>query len=125
MYTVAIVGSRTFADLGLVQRIIQRLLERHGSSLRIVSGGAMGADRIAASTARAREIPVIEHLADWERLGRSAGFARNRDIVADADEVIVLFAAGPRSRGSQHSLSLALDARKPVHVYHEGRWTKS
>jgi hypothetical protein len=121
-FIVAIVGSRGFTDTMLVQRCVRRLLALH-DNLRIVSGGARGADRQAELAAAELDVPIVIHPAEWDRFGRSAGFRRNETIVNDADMLVAFFADGPRSRGTTHSLSLALTKGIPVHVYHGGTWS--
>ena len=120
--SVAIVGSRTFSDYALVVKIIDRLITQSGGDLVIVSGGASGADSIAEDAAHMRLVPVTVILPDWNKFGKSAGFRRNKEIIASADRVIALFGDGPRSKGTQHSVNLAIAAGKLVHIYHEGRW---
>jgi predicted Rossmann fold nucleotide-binding protein DprA/Smf involved in DNA uptake len=120
---VAIVGSREFKDEALVNAILTKLAA-NDPDVWIVSGGARGADTLAATACYDHNLKCTVHKADWNGpLGKGAGFARNKLIVEDADMVIALFADGPKSRGTMHTVGLALLAKKPVHAYHEGRWT--
>lgn len=119
---VAIVGSRGFTDSALVERTVKALLDKH-SDLVIVSGGAAGADTLAARAGALLGVRTITHWPEWEKFGKSAGFKRNALIVADADLVIAFFAPGPRSKGTANTVALALGASKPTRIYHEGRWT--
>lgn len=118
---VAIVGSRGFAEGRVIRAAIERLASIH-PDLTIVSGGAQGADSIAAFWARELSLPTLIHRPDWDRLGKRAGFERNKLIVRDADMVLAFYAPGPRSRGTSHTVDLAEQAGKELHVYHEGRW---
>lgn len=111
---VAIVGSRTFMDTKLVERVIRRLLERDPEVV-IVSGGAHGADTLAEKIARKLcKRPPIVFPADWSK-GKGAGFARNQQIVAACEQVIGFWDGA--SRGTLHTLTLAIAAEKPVFVY--------
>lgn len=107
---VAIVGSRDWPDPVAVVLAVENL----PTGTVVVSGGARGVDRIAADAARARGLEVVEHLPDWERLGRRAGFVRNCAIVDDCDRVIAF--QHERSRGTQHTIDLAERLGKPVQV---------
>ena len=52
-----------------------------------ISGGAHGADSLAARFASEHNVPLKVFSADWAHLGWPAGPLRNRDIVARADTV--------------------------------------
>lgn len=125
MMYVAVVGSRGFADAAVIRSAIRRWMVLAPEGVAIVSGGARGADSLGEAIARELSLPTIVHLPEWDRFGRSAGFRRNEHIVRDADVVLAFYAPGPRSAGTSHTVRLALDAGKPVHVYHEGRWSPS
>lgn len=98
MKTIGIIGSRsrdTEADFHTVYDAF-RLIFEEGD--RIVSGGCpKGGDRFADRIAKVRGLTIITHYPDWARFGIQAGFARNTNIVRDAD---VLIACIPTS-GSQ------------------------
>lgn len=121
---VAIVGSREFADMPLIRRSIDRLLAVHGTDLEIVSGGARGADSIAESICRGADVPFKQFPADWDKFGKSAGFRRNEQIVAYSDMVLAFMAPGREyTRGTRHTVELAVKAGKETHVYFNGAWT--
>ena len=52
----------------------------------IVSGGAVGIDRLAAAYARERGITLTEFLPDYGRYGRVAPLRRNAEIAAYAEQ---------------------------------------
>jgi len=123
--TLAIVGSRDFRERGVIRRSIARWIERaaaQGDTLRVVSGGARGADTIGQTEATGLGVDVIVHPALWDLHGKAAGFIRNEDIVRDATVVLAFFAPGAKSRGTSHTVGLAKKAGKPVYAYHEGAW---
>jgi predicted Rossmann fold nucleotide-binding protein DprA/Smf involved in DNA uptake len=113
MLTVAIVGSRDDARPAAVRAFVAALARKHPGCT-VVSGGARGVDSIAAA-AREVGLAMREFPADWARLGRGAGFVRNRAIV-DAAQVVVAFWDG-RSRGTAHTIGLAREAGRQVVVY--------
>jgi hypothetical protein len=53
--------------------------------------------------------------ADWNKYGKRAGFLRNAEMVSEAD-VLFAFWDG-KSKGTKHSIDLALDKGIPVFVY--------
>lgn len=109
---VAIVGSRDYRNLQAVRDYVDRLPE--GSI--VVSGGARGVDKTAEMAAKARSLQTIVLPAVWDGpLGKRAGFARNVDIVAAADMVVAFWDC--ESRGTAHSIALALAMKKPVALF--------
>lgn len=113
----AIVGSREYPHLDLVRAFVRKLPT--GSV--VVSGGARGVDSVAEEAARECGLGAIVIPADWSQ-GRGAGIARNADIVAAAD-IVVAFWDG-KSRGTQNSMSRAVEAGKPLWVCGATRaWT--
>jgi hypothetical protein len=107
---VAIVGSRNFKDLTAVVDYVLSLPE----GTLIVSGGAKGVDSVAADAARIKGLVVREYLADWENLGKAAGFIRNKDIVAGAERVVAFWDG--TSKGTLSSINLAKQMDKPLAV---------
>ncbi len=107
---IAVVGSRDYPNLEEVRQFVR---EQELTTV-IVSGGARGVDSVAVEEARKLRMPYEIYPADWNRYGRSAGFRRNQTIVDAADEVIAFWDG--KSRGTQHTISLAKAAGKPVRV---------
>jgi predicted Rossmann fold nucleotide-binding protein DprA/Smf involved in DNA uptake len=108
---VAIVGSRAFSDLESVRRFVQTL----PVGTVIVSGGARGVDRCAATAARDHGLRVVEYLAQWDRWGRRAGFIRNQQIVQRCDRLVAFWDGS--SSGTRHSIELARQLGRPVIVH--------
>jgi len=107
---VGVVGSRSFSDY----EFLKEMLQWHDIKL-IVSGGAKGADQLAEKYAAERGIPTRIRKPNWDKHGRGAGFIRNKEIVETSDEIIAFWDG--KSRGTKHTIGLAEDAGKPVHVY--------
>lgn len=110
---VAVVGSRGYPNEGLVRAFVRTLAARDPKTV-IISGGARGVDTWAADEARKAGLDVEEYLADWDRLGRTAGFARNTTIVEQSD-VVVAFHDG-RSRGTLDTIRKTQGAGKRLFV---------
>lgn len=83
---IAVVGSRTFSKYAL----LKQTLDEYGIET-IVSGGARGADSLAARYAKENSIRLIELKPDWQGKGKSAGFQRNGNIVDESDGVIAFW----------------------------------
>ncbi len=105
---LAVIGSRAFADVELLERTLDQL-----RFTCLISGGSQGADRVAESYARARGIPVEIFKPDW-RMGRGAGPARNTQII-EACEHVVAFWDGT-SKGTKDAISKARAKGRPVVV---------
>lgn len=111
MLTLAIVGSRDFADAHLFAATVNAWIAEHGRPDRIVTGCARGADTYARAYGLGTGIPVTVHRADWGR-GRRAGPERNAKIVADADAMVAFPIGG--SRGTRDSIRRARAKGIPV-----------
>ena len=105
-----VVGTRTFNDYELMKQKLDHMLKNHRDSAAIVSGGARGADSLAKRYAEEHSYPYYEFPADWDGLGKRAGYVRN----AEMHEFIshfpkrgaVAFWDG-KSRGTAHNFELA------------------
>lgn len=110
---LAIVGSRSFNDYGLM---IEKIMEKYGDCEIecVISGGAKGADRLGARFANENNIALIEHKPDWERYGKSAGFIRNRYIIEDCTHCIAFWDG--ESHGTKNDIDLCQETGKPCDV---------
>ena len=116
MLKLAIVGSRTFSDYSLlVETLKTHYFEESGLAFNeIVSGGARGADSLAAEFAKVNNIKLTIFWPDWDKFGKSAGFKRNVQIVDYADEVLAF--SVDNSKGTGYSIELARKQNKVVRV---------
>lgn len=106
---VGVVGSRSFSSLALVRSFVAAL----PAGVVVVSGGAGGVDRVAASAAAARGLEVSVFPAAWS-LGRAAGVVRNAPLVRSC-ALVVAFWDGV-SAGTGSAVSLARSSFVPVFV---------
>jgi hypothetical protein len=104
---LAIVGSRSFDDYDLLSRVAA---EHFPDATHIISGGAIGADRLARKYAGDHGLELREHLPDWNRHGRAAGQIRNRLLIDDADAVLAFWDG--ESKGTKGGLAYARKKRK-------------
>ena len=109
---IAIVGSR---DWPVNPQKIWRYIDRLDPGVDVIlSGAARGVDSIAAAYGRKNNFRVMEFKADWDNLGRGAGYIRNEALVAAADKVVAFWDG--ESKGTKHSIDLALEAHKSLEV---------
>jgi hypothetical protein len=108
---VAIIGSRGFKDYELLEKTLDPVKSR---ITLIVSGGAIGADRLGEKYAHKNGIPTEIFIPDWDKHGKSAGYIRNEYIIK-ASDIIVAFWDG-YSPGTQHSFKLSKKYDKPIKI---------
>jgi len=106
---LAVIGSRSFSNYPQLCRELDKYqIER------IISGGASGADGLAARYARERNIDLVEHLPNYAKYGRRAPLERNKLIIQDADQVVAFWDG--KSAGTAHAISIARRQGKNVIV---------
>ena len=111
---LAVIGSRSFNNYAWLEQCLLRSF-RVADIEAVISGGARGADALAARFAYCHSLPLITLWADWETYGRKAGPIRNSEIVAQAD-VLVAFWDGA-SAGTRDSIGKARAAGKRVLIF--------
>ena len=113
---IAVVGSRDFKDEDFIIETLHnetKFLPPEGYI--IISGGAKGVDTIAENFAKEMDLKTKIFLPDWNRYGKRAGFLRNELIINEADKVIAFWDGS--SKGTKHSIDLAIKAGKPLDIY--------
>ncbi len=101
-YTILVTGSRAWTNRALVEEHLDGVarLAPAGAAIRLVHGGARGADQMAAAHARARGWHVKSYVADWVRYKRAAGVRRNAEMLADARPDVAVAFHRDKSRGT-------------------------
>jgi hypothetical protein len=102
---LAIVGWRHFRDYEIFASEMLKVLDDWGIPDLVVSGGAPGADTLAARWSIDCDIPLKVFDAQWGLYGRSAGPRRNTQIVDLATHLIAF--VHPTSRGTWDSVNKA------------------
>lgn len=117
-YKVAIVGSRDYPDMQVVESFVENLYQgrtERGIEYIIISGGARGVDTVAQNTAIRLGMKVEIFPADWENEGKKAGYLRNIKIVEAADYIVAFW--DTKSKGTKHTIDLAKKMGKPCLVF--------
>ena len=108
MSVFAIVGSRNFNDYELLKSELKKV-----GIKKIVTGGAKGADSLAEKYAHEYNIPLEIYKPDC-KLGRHAGFLRNKLIVDNSQSVIAFW--NGESYGTLSTINHAKKTGKPVTI---------
>ena len=112
---VGIVGSRSIADSEYVFSVLDfylsRLLEEN--EVVIVSGGAIGIDRLGAQWAELRKLKTEIYLPDYKQYGKSATFLRNQQIIDNSDYLIAITTG---SNGTADSIKRAVKKNIPIKI---------
>lgn len=106
-----IAGSRGITDY----EIVERAVEKSGfAPTEIISGGARGVDRLGERYANEHCIDLALFIPDWETIGKSAGFIRNRQMALQADCLIAIWDG--KSKGTKHMIDTAKEYNLDVYI---------
>lgn len=99
---ILVCGGRTYDNKDLVWSVLDRICQEYGRiwlpRIKIVNGGAKGADSIATDYAVVNWTLLKEYPADWTKHGKAAGVIRNQQMLDE--EHIDLVVAFPGGRGT-------------------------
>lgn len=123
---IIVAGGRDFDNFSLLMNkcieIIATVTKEDNTidKIRIVSGGARGADKLGEQYAQIAHYDVSRYPAAWDLYGKSAGYKRNAEMAKFASEdgnigVLIAFWDG-KSRGTKHMIDLAKRYGLDVHV---------
>lgn len=121
---IIIAGSRDFDDFEIlfknVETIQNEIITKRDdiSEVVIISGTARGADKLGELYAERTNLKIKRFPADWNNLGKRAGYVRNTEMAKyAAKEVGVLIAFWDGiSKGTKHMIDLAKRYDLEVHV---------
>ena len=115
---LAIVGWRQFTDQSLFDEVLAEFVCTYGMPVRVISGGARGADTLAERWARKHRIKLIILKPAWRnargQYNRRAGLERNSDIVAGCTHLVAF--PSENGSGTQDSIGKARERGKVVVV---------
>ncbi len=81
----------------------------------VVSGTALGVDRLGERWAIEHGIPIKRFPANWDRYGKSAGYLRNEQMAQYAEGLIAVWDGC--SRGTVHMINLAKKQGLAVYIH--------
>ena len=109
---LAVVGSRHMNNVDLFIEGVVRIIEQYGEPEQVISGGAQGADTMAAKWAKDNNYPLVVHKAEFSKYGKSAGTARNSTIVNGATHMLAF--PSKTGKGTQDSIRKAKRKGIPI-----------
>ena len=103
-FLLIVAGGRDFNDTSLLVKELESLVngELADYEVTLVSGMAKGADLMAYNYAVSHGYEVVCFPADWDNLGKRAGFVRNETMARAADGLIAFWDG--QSRGTKHMI---------------------
>lgn len=115
-FKLIVAGSRGFADYDLLSRVLFAMADNEFADydLSIVSGMARGADALGYRFAKDHKIQVYKFPANWNGLGKRAGFIRNTQMGNFADGLLAFWDG--QSNGTKHMVDYMHQLKKPVHI---------
>jgi len=129
MIKIGIVGSRKYTDIRTVTLAVDRCMERYGNDICIISGGAIGADRIGKIVALNKNLKYIEYNPAHEEWNEYSGkpkeyygkeyhvknyFERNTFIAEDCQLLLAFIPLNHVSNGTNDTIAKARKLNKPV-----------
>lgn len=120
---IIIAGSRGFSNYELLRKSVLEHINL-SDDIVIVSGTAKGADQLGEKFASEYNLKLKQMPANWDLLGKSAGYIRNKDMAEFASKgngILIAFWDG-KSHGTMNMIKLAKQYGLIVHVinYKEG-----
>lgn len=120
---IIIAGGRDFENYFLLKTtVIEKISEKNPFPYEavIVSGMARGADKLGVQFANELGLKLYRFPAEWERLGKRAGYARNVEMAKFASEgnnkgMLIAFWDG-KSKGTKHMIDTAKRYGIEVHI---------
>lgn len=114
MKRIGIIGSRRRNTQKDFEQLEKSFLEIYKDGDEIISGGcASGGDRYAEILAKKYQVTIKIYYAQWDKIGKGAGFARNTYIARDSD-ILIALVAGDRTGGAEDTLKKAEKMGKKI-----------
>lgn len=91
---ILVCGGRDYMDKGCVYKELNAY-EANQTISRIITGGANGADDLAAQWAMRNEVDLDEYHAKWGKYGKAAGPIRNARMLEEGKpDIVIAFPGG-------------------------------
>lgn len=111
---VVIAGSRSITDK-YYKQLLTAIEYSKFEITEVVSGCAIGVDKMGEKYARCNDISVKQMPADWNKYGKSAGPIRNKQMADYTDAAIILWDG--KSAGTSNMISNMTKLNKPLYLY--------
>jgi len=109
---VIIAGSRSITSYATVEEAVKA----SGFEItEVVSGKAIGVDKLGEEYALKHGIPCALFPADWAKYGKSAGFKRNQKMAEYADGLVAVWDG--KSHGTAHMVTAAKAKNLKVYLH--------
>ena len=113
---IIIAGSRSIYDYKIVRACINDCIAQNRIEITtIISGNAIGVDKLGEKYAEEYKIDTEKYPANWNLYGKSAGYKRNVTMAERADGLIAIWDGG--SVGTKHMIDIARKKGLDVWVY--------
>lgn len=113
---VIVAGGRDFNDYKFLENNLDQIFQddtRFEFDVPvIVCGEAYGADKLGKQYAYNHNLSVDSYPAQWDKLGKSAGYRRN-EVMAKVADMCIAFWNG-ESKGTKHMIETMQKLNKPV-----------
>ena len=115
-FKLIVAGGRDFNDYQLLANTINYLAlnEYADKEVSIVSGMAMGADKLGFSFAISHNVKKYLFPTDWDKYGKSAGMIRNKEMGNFSDGLLAFWDG--QSRGTKQMIEYMELLKKPVYI---------
>ena len=111
MKTIGIIGSRRRDSEEDFKKCEEAFLSVYEPGDEIVSGGCpKGGDKFAEILAKKHQVTIKIYYAQWNKIGRGAGFARNTYIAKDSD-VLIACVSYDRKGGTENTIKTFLKTK--------------
>lgn len=97
---IIVTGGRDYKDQKKLEEVLDLLYPSF-----VIEGGAAGADELARTWCLKNKVEGKTYRADWNKHGRSAGPIRNRQMIEENPDAIVI--AFPGGKGTQSCIEIA------------------
>ena len=103
MLKIIVAGSRSFQNYNLLKSKLDFFIGEH-KFVQIVSGRAIGADKLGERYAIEKDIKLKVFPAKWEKYGKGAGYVRNKEMAKYATHAVIFWDG--QSKGTAHMIEL-------------------
>ena len=105
---ILVCGGRSYSNKKEFNEYMDRINEIYGPIVKIIHGGANGADSMAQKWAENHKISTTIYQAKWHKYGKAAGPIRNKEMLEKEKPNLII--AFPGGHGTRNMVELACEA---------------